>query len=91
MQVNIALLTITDTRTIENDKSGGILVKKNLSLKIKNLKNFILITSKNKGIILTIEKNLNLRKNLRIEKDRKNSPLKNLKKTKLLQLPCNHR
>tara|TARA_Y100000590_G_scaffold452923_1_gene596965 strand:- start:911 stop:1468 length:558 start_codon:yes stop_codon:yes gene_type:complete len=28
MQVNIALLTVTDTRTIENDKSGGILVKK---------------------------------------------------------------
>ncbi len=28
MQVNIALLTITDTRTIDNDKSGGILVKK---------------------------------------------------------------
>ena len=28
MQVNIALLTVTDTRTIESDKSGGILVKK---------------------------------------------------------------
>ena len=28
MEVNIALLTITDTRTIKNDKSGGILVKK---------------------------------------------------------------
>ena len=28
MQVNIALLTVTDTRTFENDKSGGILVKK---------------------------------------------------------------
>ena len=28
MQVNIALLTITDSRTIENDKSGSILVKK---------------------------------------------------------------
>ncbi len=28
MQVNIALLTVTDTRTIDNDKSGGILVKK---------------------------------------------------------------
>jgi len=28
MQVNIALLTITDTRTISTDKSGGILVKK---------------------------------------------------------------
>ena len=33
MQVNIALLTVTDTRTIENDKSGKILVEK-----IKNQK-----------------------------------------------------
>ena len=28
MKVNIALLTVTDTRTIDNDKSGGILVSK---------------------------------------------------------------
>ena len=28
MHVNIALLTVTDTRTIENDKSGKILIKK---------------------------------------------------------------
>ena len=28
MRVNIALLTITDTRTIDNDKSGSILAKK---------------------------------------------------------------
>jgi len=28
MQVNIAVLTVTDTRTIHNDKSGAILVKK---------------------------------------------------------------
>jgi len=28
MKVNIALLTVTDTRTFENDKSGTILVKK---------------------------------------------------------------
>ena len=28
MIVNIALLTVTDTRTIDNDKSGAILVKK---------------------------------------------------------------
>ena len=28
MQVNIALLTVTDTRTLETDKSGSILVKK---------------------------------------------------------------
>ena len=28
MKVNIALLTVTDTRTFDNDKSGGILVNK---------------------------------------------------------------
>ena len=28
MKVNIALLTVTDTRTFDNDKSGGILVSK---------------------------------------------------------------
>ena len=28
MIVNIALLTVTDTRTFDNDKSGGILVEK---------------------------------------------------------------
>ena len=28
MEVNIAILTVTDTRTFENDKSGAILVKK---------------------------------------------------------------
>ncbi len=28
MSVNIALLTVTDTRTLDTDKSGNILVKK---------------------------------------------------------------
>ena len=28
MRVNIALLTVTDTRTFDNDKSGAILVEK---------------------------------------------------------------
>ena len=28
MNVNIALLTVTDTRTLKNDKSGNILVDK---------------------------------------------------------------
>ncbi len=28
MEVNIAILTVTDTRTIDNDKSGAILIKK---------------------------------------------------------------
>ena len=35
MQVNIALLTVTDTRTLDTDKSGEILVKK---IKKKNHK-----------------------------------------------------
>ena len=29
MNVNIALLTVTDTRTLDTDKSGNILQKKN--------------------------------------------------------------
>ena len=36
MKINIALLTVTDTRTIETDKSGGILVQKIKELEIKN-------------------------------------------------------
>mgnify|MGYP001243489498 FL=1 len=28
MEVNIAVLTVTDTRTMDTDKSGAILVKK---------------------------------------------------------------
>ena len=28
MQVNLALFTVTDTRTIDTDKSGAILIKK---------------------------------------------------------------
>ena len=37
MIVNIALLTVTDTRTFDNDKSGKILVDK-----IKNAKQYVL-------------------------------------------------
>ena len=45
MQVNIALLTVTDTRTLETDKSGSILVKKiilrfnkkDINIKIKKI------------------------------------------------------
>ena len=41
MDVNIALLTVTDTRTFDNDKSGAILVKKieelNLILDVTHL------------------------------------------------------
>ena len=54
MQVNIALLTITDTRTLENDKSGGILIKKILEEKHKLIDRKIVKHKKNeiKKIIL---------------------------------------
>jgi len=54
MQVNIALLTITDTRTLENDKSGGILVKKISEEKHKLIDRKIVKDKKNeiKKIIL---------------------------------------
>ena len=48
MKVNIALLTVTDTRTFDNDKSGGILVDK-----IKDA-NHILIDRKMKAILIII-------------------------------------
>ena len=67
MNVNIALLTVTDTRTFENDKSGDILVKKITSAKhslidrkiCKDNKNDILkilkkwIKQKNIDVIIT--------------------------------------
>ena len=41
MIVNIALLTVTDTRTIDNDKSGAILVEKIAVIK-KNIVSIII-------------------------------------------------
>ena len=46
MDVNIALLTVTDTRTFDNDKSGSILVEKikegsQNGLNNKNLAQFV--------------------------------------------------
>ncbi len=62
MNVNIALLTVTDTRTFENDKSGNILVKK-----IKKA-NHVLIDRKickdNKNDIVKILKNWINKKNI---------------------------
>jgi molybdopterin adenylyltransferase len=52
MQVNIALLTVTDTRTLETDKSGSILVEK-----IKNHKHNLIerkIVKDNKNDIKNI-------------------------------------
>ena len=66
MKINIALLTITDTRTIETDKSGGILVQKIkeqnhklIDRKIskddkKNIKKILLKWLKNKEIDVII-------------------------------------
>ena len=48
MQVNIALLTVTDTRTIDNDKSGEILVKKIKEQKHKLIDRKIVKDEKNK-------------------------------------------
>ena len=54
MKVNIALLTVTDTRTIDNDKSGALLVKK-----IEQAKHNLIdrkICKDNKNDIVTILK-----------------------------------
>ena len=54
MDVNIALLTVTDTRTFDNDKSGAILVEK-----IKEAKHQLIdrkICKDNKGDIVKILK-----------------------------------
>jgi len=48
MQVNIALLTVTDTRTFDNDKSGAILVKKIEEQKHKLIDRKIVKDDKNK-------------------------------------------
>jgi len=66
MEINIALLTVTDTRTIETDKSGGILVQKIKEQKHKlidrkitkddknNIKKILLEWLKNKEIDVII-------------------------------------
>ena len=48
MQVNIALLTVTDTRTLENDKSGKILVDKIKEQKHNLIERKIVKDEKNK-------------------------------------------
>ena len=64
MIVNIALLTVTDTRTFDNDKSGEILVDK-----IKNAKHNLIdrkICKDNKEDILLILKNWTAKKDVDI-------------------------
>ena len=48
MQVNIALLTVTDTRTIDTDKSGAILVRKIKEQNHKLVERKIVIDDKDK-------------------------------------------
>ena len=48
MQINIALLTITDSRTIETDKSGSILKKKIAEQNHKLVDRKLVKDSKNK-------------------------------------------
>ena len=62
MNVNIALLTVTDTRTFDNDKSGGILVDK-----IKEANHSLIdrkICKDNKGDIIIILKEWIKQKNI---------------------------
>ena len=62
MNVNIALLTVTDTRTLDNDKSGSILVNK-----IKEAKHKLVdrkICKDNKEDILVILKEWKNQKNI---------------------------
>ena len=62
MKVNIALLTVTDTRTFDNDKSGAILVSK-----IKEAKHNLVdrkICKDNKDDIVEILKNWTSEKNI---------------------------
>ena len=52
MDVNIALLTVTDTRTIDNDKSGAILVEKIKEAKHNLLDRKICKDSKNDIVVI---------------------------------------
>ena len=52
MKVNIALLTVTDTRTIDNDKSGAVLVKKIKEAKHNLIDRKICKDSKNDIVVI---------------------------------------
>jgi molybdopterin adenylyltransferase len=58
MNVNIALLTVTDTRTFDNDKSGAILVKKIKEAK-HNLIDRKICKDKKEDIILILREWIN--------------------------------
>ena len=61
MKVNIALLTVTDTRTLKNDKSGSILVNKIAKAK-HNLIDRKICKDNKKGIKKILKKWLNKKK-----------------------------
>ena len=61
MKVNIALLTVTDTRTLKNDKSGSILVNKITKAK-HNLIDRKICKDNKKGIKKILKKWLNKKK-----------------------------
>ena len=61
MKVNIALLTVTDTRTFENDKSGGILVNKIEEAKHKLIDRKICKDNKN-DVVKILESWINQKK-----------------------------
>ena len=58
MNVNIALLTVTDTRTFDNDKSGAILVKKIKDAK-HNLVDRKICKDKKEDIVLILKEWIN--------------------------------
>jgi molybdenum cofactor biosynthesis protein B len=55
MIVNIALLTVTDTRTFDNDKSGAILVKKIEQSNLKLIDRKICKDNKNEIVLILKE------------------------------------
>jgi len=60
MQVNIALLTVTDTRTFDNDKSGDLLVSK-IKEANHNLINRKICKDNKKDIVLILKEWINLK------------------------------
>ena len=58
MNVNIALLTVTDTRTFDNDKSGAILLEK-IKEAIHNLIDRIICKANKEDIVLILKEWIN--------------------------------
>ena len=67
MNVNIALLTVTDTRTFDNDKSGAILVEK-IKEANHNLIDRKICKDNKEDIVLILKDDQNLHVNISIKK-----------------------